>query len=173
MFGETMNEKIAAALIAACVSLAVSLITFIVAKRKIQSDKERQERELQRRLTEKLYDLRLDSYPTAFAITDRLRGDLIKSGKLEREYINAVLEDLHAWHRTKAGFILTKHSLKAFYRLRDALSAAPANDGRYSRKQRHDMWVCKNKFRGVLKSDLNLLYQEESEPDFENDAHPR
>lgn len=168
-----MTEKIITALIAACVSLAVSLITFIVARRKIESEKERHERELQRRLTEKLYDLRLDSYPRAFEITDKLRGDYIKSGKVKKDYITQVLENLHEWHRTKAGFILTKNSLKAFYNLRAALSAEPNNDEYYSKKQRHEIWVCKNRFRGILKSDLNLLYQEEFEPDFENDKNQR
>ncbi len=168
-----MTEKIIAALIAACVSLAVSLITLIVTKRKLESEKEKHERELQRRLTEKLYDLRLDSYPKAFELTDKLRGDYIKSSKLEKEYIAQVLENLHEWHRTKAGFILTKNSLKAFYNLRAALSAEPNSDGCYSKKQRHEIWVCKNRFRGILKSDLNLLYQEESEPDFEIDKNQR
>lgn len=162
-----MTEKIITALIAAAVSLVVSLLTYIATRRKIESEKERQERELQRRLTEKLYDLRLDSYPKAFEITDKLRGDIIKGGEVKKEYISKVLDELHEWHRTKAGFLLTELSLKAFYNLRSSLSVEPSNDDLYSKKQRHEMWKCKNRFRGILKSDLNLLYQEESEPQFE------
>lgn len=151
------------ALIAALVSLVVSLIAYFAQKHQMRSEWQRQDREMQRRFTEKLYDLRLNSYPKAFEITDKLRGALIKGENITEDYVRGVMDELLAWHKTKAGFILTEKSLKAFYQLRSALSTEPENGNVYSSRQKNEIWECKNRFRALLRADLNLLYTEEED----------
>ena len=134
-------------------------------ERELQSQKEHLERELQRKFTEKLYDLRLDMDPQAFEITDQLRGEYIFKGNLNQETLKEVRTKIQDWNKTKAGFLLSQNSLKAFYELRKSLGAHPEDNGKYSDRQRKQIWQCKNRFRGALKADVNLLYAEEEEPD--------
>jgi hypothetical protein len=58
----TMKNTLVAAHVAAAVSLIVSLLTHFRERREPHTEELRHERELKRRLTEKLLDLRLDSY---------------------------------------------------------------------------------------------------------------
>ncbi len=157
-----MHETVAAALIAAAVSLLVSLLTARYERRKLESEEKRQERELMRRLTEKMLDLRLKAYPLAFRITDKLTGHILyrKTESVTPAYIRAVLEELLEWHRSKAGFLLTRSSIRTYRALRDALNAEPT-DSTYSRGQLDAMFRGKNELRGALKSDLSLLYKED------------
>lgn len=159
-----MTGKIITALIAAAVSLIVSMFSYWSLRKKIASEEKRHALDHKRKLAEKLLDLRLQSYPKAFEITDRLRGDIIKKGgdNTTPAYIELTLDLLHTWHRESAGFLLTKESLHAYRALRSALQIPPAKDQAYSKEQRLQMFRCKNRFRGTLKSDLNLLYIEES-----------
>lgn len=136
-----------------------------ILERELQSQKEHLERELQRKFTEKLYDLRLDMYPQAFEITDQLRGEYIFKDDLSQEALKDILTKIQDWNKTKAGFLLSKSSLNTFYELRKALGLHPESNGKYSERQRKQIWQCKNRFRGALKADVNLLYAEEKEPD--------
>jgi len=158
-----MTETLIAALVAAVVSLLVSLVTHATEKRKVESEEHTHEREMRRRLTEKLLDLRLVAYPKTFVVTDKLRGDLIlqKGNDVSVDYVKGVLQELLEWQRDNAGFLLTKDSLRAYRALRAALAVEPENGNSYSRNQRQKMFKCKNRFRGTLKSDLTLLYQED------------
>lgn len=159
-----MTETLIAALVAAVVSLLVSLLMHAAEKRKVESEERKQQREMRRRLTERLLDLRLVSYPKAFVVTDKLRGDLIltKGNDVSVNYVKGVLQELLDWQRDYAGFLFTRDSLRAYRALRAALSVEPENGGSYTRKQREQMFRCKNRFRGILKSDLTLLYHEDN-----------
>lgn len=158
-----MTDTLLAALVAAAVSLLVSLLTHAAETNKLDSEERRQQRELRRRLTEKLLDLRLNAYPKAFVVTEKLRGDLIlqKGSTVSVDYVKGVLQEILDWERDHAGFLLTKDSLRAYRALRAALSLEPEHRNSYSRTQREQMFRCKNRFRGTLKSDLTLLYQED------------
>lgn len=158
-----MTEIIIAALVAGLVSLLVSMLTIYSEKNKIKSEEKMLERELHRRLTEKLLDLRLAAYPRAFAITDKLRSDLIlsKSSNISTDYIRGVLSELLDWQRDCAGFLFTDKSLKAYRKLREALSVEPSSGDLYSKEQLKNIFNCKNVLRGCLKHDLTLLYNED------------
>ncbi len=160
----TWSHAVLTALIAAAVSLIASLATYNATLRTLLNQRRMQERELERRFTEKLYELRLAAYPKAFAITDQLRGEHVFSGALLPELLHKVREELLEWNRAEAGFLMSQDALKAFYAIRDALARDPEDGVHYSRSQRKGIWTCKNRFRGLLKADLNLLYQEEQAP---------
>ena len=67
------NVGILSAAIAAIVSLFNALISALANRRAIQAERERLERQLQRDMTTKLYDVRLEAYPKAIEITEGLR----------------------------------------------------------------------------------------------------
>jgi hypothetical protein len=79
-----MGPNVVSALIAAGVSLIVSLGIFWSTRYKAASEKERQERELERKLTERLYEKRIEAYPKAFGITQGLRGDIVDDEDLRK-----------------------------------------------------------------------------------------
>ena len=160
-----MNQFTAAlitALIAAVVSLVVSLLTLYSNRRKLHSEERRHAIEQRRQLTEKLLDLRLRTYPEAFAITDDLTSTYTtKNDKLTPEHVEAVKMEIIKWNKEKGAFLLTKASIRAYRNLIGSLSVAPRKNESYSAKQRDQMWRCKNRFRGALKSDLKLFYEED------------
>ena len=160
-----MNETVVTALISALVSLVVSFVTAWLERRKLNSEESRHAQDLKRRLTEKMLDLRLQAYPLAFKITDQLRGEILFNTKqpISAASVEVVLQDLQAWHREKAGFLLTakpSRSIAAYRALRNAL-AAPLANSNCSQEQLQAIWQAKNELRGALKSDLRLLYQED------------
>lgn len=157
-----MNDKVITALVAAVVSLAVSLLTLWSNRKRIQSEEKRHAVDHQRHLTEKLLDLRLSAYPKAFGITYQLTSPfLLSNPKLSTGHILDVKNKLLEWERKDGAFLFTKSSLRAYRDLITALSVEAREDGTYSRKQRDQMWKCKNRFRGALKADLKLLYEED------------
>jgi hypothetical protein len=90
---------------------------------------------------------------------------LVFGNHLSPDLLAKVRNELLEWNRTEAGFLMSHDALRAFYSIRDALALPPAHRDGYSRSQRKGVWTCKNRFRGLLKTDLNLLYQEEQAPD--------
>ena len=158
-----MPDQVQAALIAGIVSLVVSLLTLWSQRRKVTSEETRHARDHQRRLTERLLDLRLTAYRKAFGITHDLTGQFLLADRgVSREHLAKVKESLVEWQRTDGAFLFTKLSLQTYRDLVRALSDEPREDGIFSRKQRDHIWRCKNRFRGALKSDLKLLYEEDN-----------
>lgn len=156
-------EKIIAGLIAAFVSLTVAILSHLASRKALRAQRENLEREMQRKLTEKLYDLRLKYYPKAFEITDQLRGEYLFKGLVLAKDLNVIREELMEWNKSKAGFILSESSIASYYEIRDSLAQNSTNDEGLSKPQIKKIWHAKNKFRGCLRSDLNLLYVEENE----------
>ena len=156
-----MEPKITSALIAGGVSLIVSLVTYYATKSKIKSERAKLERELERKLTEKLYDRRMNAYPKAFSITNDLLGYIIDDDTFSRTDTDKIYKELSDWISSDASFILSKNSLNSFYDLRESLLVNPTNGDSYSKKQKKNMWKCKNKFRSALRNDVKLLFLED------------
>ena len=90
----TLTDALLTALIAGAVSLIASLATYVAAMRTFLHQKHMQEREFERRFTEKLYDMRLTAYPKAFTITDQLRGEHVFGNALSQDLLRKVRDDL-------------------------------------------------------------------------------
>jgi hypothetical protein len=165
-----MEITILTALISALVSLVVALITVLASRGTIRSEREKLERELQRNMTSRLYEVRLESYPKAMEITEGLRKEhLEKQDKnLSQEYIRDILNQLDAWHATKAGFIISRKSLCNLYALREALQQKPEFDDKYSPEQIKRIWNAKNEFRATLRADIQLLFKEDGIKEIKN-----
>lgn len=169
-----MNEiyvGVITAVISAVVSLAVTLITVFVSKSNIRAEREKLERELQRSMTLRLYDVRLDAYPHAMEITEKIRRSFMREqgNKLNEKYFKSVLTELDAWHATKAGFILSRRSLDQLYALRKALRQKPESGGKYSPEQVESIAVAKGEFRAALWKDMQFLFAEEIEVEPQDD----
>ena len=160
-----MNPSITAAIIAACISLVAAIISYVANRKALLSQAKRHEQEMQRRLTEKLYELRLECYQEAFEITAMLSGDMIFNRAITEEYIKNVREKITSWNRTKAGLIMSQRSIRSYYRLKDALNVQPKNGVSFTEAEIKKIWEAKNDFRRNLRRDVNLLYVEESKPD--------
>lgn len=144
-----MTNAVDTALIAGGISVAVGLLSFLATWRTLASEHRRQERELQRRLTEKLIERRLIVYPKAFEITEPLR-------------LYGVRSQLTIWDRTEAALIMSRECLQTYRSLRDGLAIEPSG-GVFTREQLDSIWHAKNDFRHRMRADVNLLYGEEPE----------
>lgn len=125
------------AVIAAIVSLIVALVSFVTNKNTLKSEREKFERELQRSMTSKLYDLRLEIYPEAIAITDGLRRSrmITQPEPLSETYFKNILTKLDEWHGTKAFLLLSRGAVNTLYTLRKVLREKPELEGQYSKEQ--------------------------------------
>jgi hypothetical protein len=162
----TLSDVLVSAIVAALVSLVTALVSYFAQRRALAIEREKFEKQLQRTLTEKLYDLRLASYPKALEITEALRRSRLWSEEttLKEAYLLGVLNELDAWHSTKAAFLLSSNGMEALYELRRALRDKPQPDGTYTQQQVERIWQAKGRFRQALRSDIILLYSEEIEP---------
>lgn len=88
-------------------------------------------------------------------------GYIIENDDLSKREVEKIYVDLSNWVAEDASFLLSKESLKAYYALRNSLLVKPKNEQKYSREQRKNMWTAKNRFRGCLRNDVNLLFRED------------
>ena len=155
---------VVSAIIAAVVSLIVTLISAYTNRNTLKAEREKLERELQRKLTEKLYDQRLESYPEAIAVTDGLRPSrlLERREPLTEEYFQAIVARLDQWQNTKAGFLLSDNALAKLNALRTILRENPQDNGTYASAQVEGFLAARKAFRAALRTDIHLLYKEES-----------
>ncbi|NJL86525.1 MAG: hypothetical protein HC886_11955 [Leptolyngbyaceae cyanobacterium SM1_1_3] len=104
------------AAIAAIISLVVAAISYLTNKNALQAERDRFEQELQRNMTTKLYNARLEIYPEAIAITDGLRKSRMGSQAetISQEYFSNLLIKLDQWHSTKAFCCCLPALLKPF-----------------------------------------------------------
>ncbi|MBD2067944.1 hypothetical protein H6F93_10480 [Leptolyngbya sp. FACHB-671] len=153
------------AVIAAIVSLIIALISFVTNKNTLRSEREKFERELQRSMTSKLYDLRLEMYPEAIAITDGLRKSQMaaQQAHLSEAYFKDILKKLDEWHGARAFLLLSRSAVDTLYTLRRVLREKPEMEGQYSKEQLEKIWKAKGAFRSALRSDIQFLYEEETE----------
>lgn len=158
-----LTDAVLTASIAAVVSLVGALVSYSATRRALAAEQAKLERQLQRGLTEKLYNLRLSCYPEAMHITEQLRKSRLRDqpNGLTLEYTGAVLQALDDWHSKSAAFLLSASALESLYEVRRALRDMPAEGGKYSEAQIQRMWEAKNRLRQSLRSDIILLYGEE------------
>ncbi len=112
MEGYTMSTELVSALVAAGITLIGSLITFAVNKAIVRSEREKLERELQRGMTAKLYELRTQIYPEAIKLTEGLRKSrMTEKDKISEKYFQNILTPLNQWFSEKAFLLLSQRSV--------------------------------------------------------------
>ncbi|MCT2409810.1 hypothetical protein NZD88_19835 [Chryseobacterium antibioticum] len=147
--------------ITAITSLVISLIALYQFFKSQVFQQKQLEKNLNRNLGIKLYELRLEDYPKAFEITDRIFKT--KGGNYDVVEIKHVLNDLIEWKKGRISLILSNEGLQAYYSFRDALMKNPANVMQYSNEQVEKITNLNNNFRKQLRRDLGFLFNEERE----------
>jgi hypothetical protein len=160
-----MGDEVTAALIAAIVSGFASIITYLIATNKIRAERDAMERELQRKLTDRLYDLRLQHYPGAFVITDQLGKHHSAPVEQRPAFYADLVQQLRQWKKGEPSFLMSDKSLQAYRQLLEALKANPALGNRYNEQQMDRIWRKRVAFRDALRDDVGLLFVEENNDD--------
>ena len=166
-----MDTAVLTTIGSAVVSLTVTLITVFVSRSSIRAEREKLERELQRSMTTRLYDARLESYPRAMEVTEGLRKSRLaeQPERLSQAYFRNILDELDQWHATRAAFIISRNSLEELWDLRAQLRQKPGPDGSYTPEQVQKIVDAKGKFRKSLWSDMQLLFKEDTQVRAEED----
>lgn len=147
--------------ITAITSLVISLIALFQFYKNQSFQQNQFDKNLNRTLGIKLYELRIEDYPKAFEITDRIYKS--KGGNYDSNEIKLVLNDLIEWKKGRISLILSNESLQAYYSFRDSLMKNPANGNLYSLEQVEKITNLNNNFRKQLRRDLGFLFKEERE----------
>lgn len=148
-------------LITAVTSLIISLVALVQFYKSQNFQQKQFNKTINRNLTTKLYDLRLDIYPKAFEITDNIYKE--KGGNYDAEKLKSVLNELIEWKRGKLNLIISAEALASYYQLRENLMKNPANNAIYSAEQIEKITNSNNNFRKQLRRDLGFLFKEEKE----------
>ena len=156
-----MSDTLVVAIIAGGVSLGVSIIGFLSSMLMVQSSQRDLERRIQSQFTDKLYALRLEHYPMAFKITERIIRRARPEGIVSHDILTEAGKELWAWRTGIVSLIISNRSLKALYELRDALQMGAGDKSGYTDDQIEKIMRARNDFRGCLRSDLGFLFKDE------------
>lgn len=154
-----MDDFFSPAIIAASTSLLISIITLFQFFKNQRFQQRQFNDSLNRTLTTKLYDLRLEHYPKAFEITDNVYRK--KGGNYDFEAIQGSLRELIDWKKGTVDLIISIEASDGYYKLRDALMKNPSHKNRYSNEQVEKIHSTTKYFRRQLRRDLGFLFREE------------
>jgi hypothetical protein len=156
-----MNDFFTPSLVTAMTSLIISLVALFQFYRSQNFQQKQFNKTINRNLTTKLYDLRLEIYPKAFEITDNIYKE--KGGNFDTEKLKNILNELIEWKKGKLNLIISSEALESYYQLRDSLMKNPANNKNYSSEQIEKITNSNNNFRKQLRRDLGFLFKEEKD----------
>lgn len=156
-----MKEILTPSIFTAIASFVISLITLYQLFRNQRFQQQQFSKNLERSLTTKLLDLRLEHYPKAFEITDLIYKD--KGGNYDNNKINSSLQELIEWKKGIVNLIISNESLQSYYNLRDSLMKKPGHNNQYSSEQIEKISKNVKEFRKQLKRDLGFLFREEKQ----------
>ncbi|WP_237275666.1 hypothetical protein [Tenacibaculum ovolyticum] len=154
-----MSEFFTPSIIASITALCVSLITLFQFFKNQRFQQKQFDKNLNRSLTTKLYDLRLEHYPKAYEITDLVYKK--KGGNYDVNEIKDVLEKLIEWKKGIVNLIISVESRDSYYVLRDVLMKNPAHQESFSKEQIEKIFNANKSFRKQLRRDLGFMYREE------------
>ncbi|MDD5222423.1 MAG: hypothetical protein PHE84_00405 [bacterium] len=151
---------------AALVSTGIASVFFHRFKREISKASPKPNHNNSNHLDDKICELRLSSYPRAFEITDPLGSQYLFKNKISTGSIKQIRENLIEWNKALAGFVLSEKSLKAFYKLREALDLNSGHNHFLSQERLERIWKAKSHFRACLREDVNLASEEDEQAVF-------
>jgi hypothetical protein len=154
-----MADFFTPSIIASITALCVSFITLFQYFKNQRFQQKQFDKNLNRSLTTKLYDLRLEHYPKAYEITDFLYKK--KGGNYSFEELKNILEELIEWKKGIINLIISVEARDSYYLLRDVLMKNPAHQESYSKEQVEKVFTANKSFRKQLRRDLGFMYREE------------
>lgn len=162
----SVTNGFAAAVIAAVVSIVVAvgsvIVTFLTTRAALRRDHERQEAELRRAMTGRLYDRRVEVYPGLFRATEAFRTSHLESAPDLRSHLARALEGVDAWHAAE-GLMLSAPAYRELLELRRAVRAylKEPSDSELLSQLKREIWHRKNGLRTAMRADLGLLFEED------------
>lgn len=154
-----MADFFTPSIIASFTALCVSFITLFQFFKNQRFQQKQFDKNLNRSLTTKLYDLRLEHYPKAYEITDFIYKK--KGGNYNVDELKKTLEELIDWKKGLINLIISVESRDSYYILRDILMKNPAHQESYSDEQIEKIFNANKSFRKQLRRDLGFMYREE------------
>lgn len=156
-----MEQYIIPSAIAMLTSFLVSFLSYKQFIRSNELQQKQFDRSFNRALTTKLYDLRLNVYPRALEITDKIHK--AKGGNYDSTMIQEALEELIEWKKGLVDLIISVEALESFFELRDVLMKNPETQHKYSSVQVENISNKTKNFRRQLRRDIGFLFREEKE----------
>lgn len=153
-----VTDKIIAAVIASCISLVIALITYKSAFKKLKEERLNFEKELEHRYIDKLFEKRMQMYPSAFASAGKIYRLKAPEYITPNEKLRKIKYELKEWAEGEAGLFISKELIEAFNNLMDVLSKKPGNIDSYTLEQADKIWKARNDFRASLRKDLGILH---------------
>ena len=154
-----MSDKILTAIIAASVSILVALISFFQNRKSLITQTKNIENQLNHGYANKLYDLRIEEYSSAFAITEKVKQHPTPNFINPPTEIKQILSELYKWKSGRASLIMSSNTINEFRKLRDALKKNPGNNDRYTEDQSNKILHRISRFRGSMRGDIGFLYE--------------
>jgi hypothetical protein len=162
-----MSTSVTAAVIAAVVSLAVAIVSvvaaFLTTRATLRRDHDRQEADLKRTMTERLYDRRVAVYPSLFAATDSFRRSRLDEAQDLAKHLAEAAIRVDEWHAHEGGLLLSAAAYKRMLDLRINVRRYldSSNDPQQLEQLKGEIWVAKNLLREAMRADLGLLFDED------------
>lgn len=148
-----MSTELLTALIAAVTSLIVSAIGYFFQQKEMS-------KRLDRMFTDRLYNMRLECYPPAFDITDRILRRSKPELVIPKQDLEKIRHDLINWKKGVVNIAISDDSLMAYRDLVNVLNMGYGFNDRYTDEQVEKIFDAKDKFRRNLRADLGYLYSE-------------
>jgi hypothetical protein len=165
-----MNSGVTAAVIAAVVSVIVAVgsvsVTVLTTRASLQRDRDRQQAELKRTMTAKLYDRRVAVYPGLIAATEAFRRSQLRDLSDPCDYLARALARVDEWHAQEGGLMLSQVAYTQLQALRSLIRQCIEENPASERLEqfKHEIWSHKNKLRLAMRVDLGLLFDEDQRP---------
>jgi hypothetical protein len=162
-----MSTSVTAAVIAAVVSLAVAIISvvaaFLTTRATLRRDHDRQEADLKRTMTERLYDRRVAVYPGLFAATDPFRRSRLDEAPDLAKHLAEAAARVEEWHAREGGLLLSAAAYQRMLDLRNNVRRYldSSDDPQQIQHLKGEIWVAKNRLREAMRADLGLLFDED------------
>ena len=117
----------------------------------------RENKKIQHKFVESLYEKRYEAYTELLKITQEIGKD-----KMQVELHKSARKELKKWQTETGGFLLlSKDSLIEFNSLKDLLKKKPEKQIEYSEEQRKKIFHARNSFRGALREDFEFFHSAE------------
>lgn len=148
----------------ALLSLVVISISAYISRLTIRAARQTLEKQQLGSMTNKLYDVRIESYPKGMELTEALRrtqlaGDVL----LTEDYLRGIVSELDSWYSSQAGFVLSRNAAQCFAALHRSIRDKPESDGTYSPEQIDRIVKARREFRMALRADILLLFNDDVE----------
>jgi hypothetical protein len=153
-----MDANLQVALIAGLVSLLVSSVGLISSFLVTRSQARQSEQRIRSELKEKLVELRLQHYPGAFTITEKIQRRKEPRRIIPRQELKVIDAELREWKTGTVCLILSFESLQAYRELCEALGMGYGEKDGYSREQADKIMFARDHFRSALRRDVGFIH---------------